>query len=51
MSAAGNAVIGLIDAFIVILPQFTPLIDDAASKIAAFGPAVEKWAASKKTRR
>jgi SLT domain-containing protein len=49
VGAAGNALLGLFQAFIIILPKFTPLIQSAITWIGNLGPAIEKWASSKKT--
>ena len=48
-SAAGSTLIDFFKAFMIILPQFAPLIGKATEGIAGLGPAVLKWAASKKT--
>ena len=49
VKAAGSTLIDFFKAFMIILPQFAPLIGKAAEGIAGLGPAVLKWASSKKT--
>ena len=49
VSAAGSTLIDFFKAFMIILPQFAPLIGKATEGIAGLGPAVLKWAGSKKT--
>ena len=49
VGGAGNAVLGLVQAFIILLPKFNPLIQGAATWLGNLGPAIEKWASSKKT--
>jgi phage-related protein len=49
VGAAGNAMLGLIQGFITLLPKFQPLIQQAVTWLGNLGPAIEKWASSKKT--
>ena len=49
VKAAGSTLIDFFKAFMIILPQFAPLIGKATEGIAGLGPAVLKWASSKKT--
>ena len=49
VSAGGSTMIDLIKAFIILLPQFDPLIRDAAGGLSRLGPAVLTWASSKHT--
>ena len=49
VGAAGSTIIDFFKAFMLILPQFTPLIGRAVEGIAGLGPAVLKWAGSKAT--
>ena len=49
VKAAGSTLIDFFKAFMIILPQFAPLIGKAAEGIGGLGPAVLKWASSKKT--
>jgi len=46
--AAGHTIIDLVKSFVILLPQFNPLIDKAIGWISELGPAVLKWSASKK---
>jgi hypothetical protein len=48
VGAAGGTLIDFIDAFITLLPKFTPLINGAVNGIAGLGPAVLAWSNSKK---
>jgi hypothetical protein len=48
VNAAGGTLTDLIDAFIVLLPKFNPLIEKAVGWIGGLGPAVLRWSASKK---
>ena len=49
LQSAGYTAIDLVKAFITVLPEFTPLIDKASRGVAEFGPAVDRWASSRKT--
>jgi cell wall-associated NlpC family hydrolase len=48
VSAGGSTIIDLIKSFMLLLPQFDPLIRVAVGWIAALGPAVLKWSSSKR---
>jgi phage-related protein len=48
VSAGGSTIIDLVKSFMILLPQFDPLIREAVGWIAALGPAVLKWSSSKK---
>jgi hypothetical protein len=47
LNAIGSTIVDLIDSFIILLPKFTPLIDEATAGIANFGARVLAWAQSK----
>src|SRR6266487_1737290 len=49
VGAAGNALLGLFQGFVIILPKFQPLIQKAVTWLGNLGPAIEKWASSQKT--
>jgi cell wall-associated NlpC family hydrolase len=49
VGAVGGTVIDFVKAFMILLPKFNPLILQMTGGIASLGPAVLKWAASKKT--
>ena len=49
VKAAGSTLIDFFKAFMIILPKFSPLIGKAVQGIGGLGPAVLKWAGSKKT--
>jgi SLT domain-containing protein len=48
VGAAGNAIIDLLKAFITLLPQFAPLINQASAGMLSFAQNVLKWSQSKK---
>ncbi|HEX3960907.1 MAG TPA: hypothetical protein VHZ03_30530, partial [Trebonia sp.] len=47
LNSIGSTIIDLIDSFIILLPKFQPLIDQASAGIANFGAKVLAWAQSK----
>jgi phage-related protein len=49
VGAIGGTLIDFVNAFVILLPKFNPLIEKGVGWIAALGPAVLKWANSKKT--
>jgi len=49
VGAAGHTLIDFVKAFMILLPKFDPLIAGATRGISQLGPAVLKWASSKKT--
>lgn len=48
VSAAGSTVIDLVKSFMILLPQFDPLIREAIGWLGRLGPAVLTWSSSKK---
>jgi hypothetical protein len=49
VSAAGSTFLDFLKALMIILPQFDPLIREAAGYLAMLGPALVKWASNKAT--
>jgi hypothetical protein len=49
VGAVGSTLIDFVKALMILLPKFNPLIMTMTGGIAALGPAVLKWASSKKT--
>lgn len=49
VSAAGSFLIDFLKALVIILPQFDPLIREAAGYLGNLGPALVRWASSKST--
>ena len=48
VGAAGGTIIDLVKSFVILLPEFNPLIEKAVGWIGDLGPAVLKWSSSKK---